>query len=54
MDTLRRLWISLNFRYCMSSAYLAQQRGEMLEAADFLTRASEWEREYLMCGRRLV
>jgi hypothetical protein len=42
--TLRRLWMSLNYRYCMASAYLAQQRGEMVEVGDWLTRADEWDR----------
>jgi hypothetical protein len=51
---LIKLFISMNYRYCMASAYLASQRGDGVATADFLTRASEWEREYLMAGRRLV
>jgi hypothetical protein len=51
---LVKLWCSMQYRYCMSSAYLASQRGDGVAAADFLCRASDWQREYLMAGRSMV
>lgn len=40
---IRRLFASLNYRYCMASAYLAAHRGDALAVADFEARAHEWE-----------
>lgn len=49
-----RLWYSLNYRWCMVEAYSASNRGETLVAANWQSKAGEWQREYLMCGRELV
>jgi len=50
-----KVWCSLNYRYCMSSAYLLSKQGNgLIASADFMSRASEWQREYLMAGRKMV
>ncbi len=51
---MRKFWLSLNYRFCMVEAYLASNRGEVVAAAEWQSKASEWQREYLMCGRGLV
>jgi hypothetical protein len=51
---LWKLWYSLQYRMCMVDAYLADGRGDHLARAEWLTKAMEYQREYLMCGRRLV
>ena len=53
-ELLWKLWFSLNYRYCMSECYMAHNRGDGKAAAEFANRASHWEREYAMCGRKLV
>lgn len=42
---IRRFWASLNYRYCMSAAYLAEHRGDKFEAADWACRAMHWQGE---------
>ena len=54
MNAIRRFWISMNYRYRKAEAYLAAQRGDGVAVADFESRASEWEREYMMLGRSLT
>lgn len=44
---LNRLWASLNYRYCMASAYLAAHRGDAVAVADFEARANDWESRLL-------
>jgi hypothetical protein len=51
---LWKLWYSLQYRLCMVDAYLADNRGDHLARAEWLTKAMEYQREYVMCGRRLV
>jgi len=53
-DWFQKLWCSLNYRFCMVEAYRASHRGEVLVAADWQSKASDWERDYIMCGRTLV
>lgn len=48
-----RKWYSVNYRFCMTEAYLASQRGENLMAGEYQTRAAAWELEYWRCGRGL-
>ena len=50
---LRKCWCSYNYRMCMVDAYLADNRGDHLARARWLTKAMEWQREYVMCGRTL-
>lgn len=40
---LARLWCSLNYRYCMSNAYLASQRHEIIEAVWWAQQANTWQ-----------
>ena len=43
---LRRCWYSLNFRYCMSNAYLATQRHEIIAAVGWSQLASDWQEQW--------
>jgi hypothetical protein len=52
-DKFWRLWCNLNYRLCMVEAYLADNRGERVERGEWLTKAADWQREYIMCGRSL-
>lgn len=54
MTTLWKMWFSLNYRHCMVEAYLASNRGESVVASNWQAKASEWQREYVMCGRSLI
>jgi hypothetical protein len=54
MSFLIKLWLSLNYRYCMAEAYLMSQQGRGPESAYWLGKAMDWQREFLMCGRRMV
>ena len=51
---LTKLWCSLNYRYCKASEYLAHQRGDGPESAEFGSLAMDWQREYLMTGSKLT
>lgn len=51
---LLKWWYSLNYRYCMTEAYLASHRGEGAVSADWATTASGWQLKYYMHGRKLV
>lgn len=51
---LWKLWYSYNYRLCMVNAYLADNRCDHLARAECLTKAMVWQREYVMCGRKLV
>ena len=53
-DFFKRIWAKHNFQYCKAEAYMAYMRGELLVSADWESRASDWELEYQMIGRRLV
>jgi len=52
--SLRKIFCSLNYRFCKVEAYLAENRGELIMAADYASRAMDWNREYLMTGRKMV
>ena len=43
---LSRCWHSLNYRYCMSNAYLATQQHKILEAVGWSQLASDWQDEW--------
>ena len=49
-----RTFASLNYRYCMAKAYLLAQQGDMPGVACWQGKALDWQREYLMCGRKMV
>jgi hypothetical protein len=53
-EFLEKCWYSLNYRMCMVEAYFAYNRGEYVTKAHWQAAASEWQRRYLMCGRKLV
>jgi hypothetical protein len=48
------MFYSLNYRMCMVEAYFAYNRGEYVTKAHWQAAASEWQRKYLMVGRKLV
>ena len=48
------MYCSLNYRMCMVEAYFAYNRGEYVTKAQWQAAASEWQRKYIMCGRKLV
>lgn len=43
---LKRLWSSLNYRYCMSQRYLASCRGETLIAVAWERQAWDWRQAW--------
>ena len=47
MRWLKRVWASLNYRYCMTERYLAAHRGEMLVAVQWERSAWEWRQQWL-------
>ena len=46
MKFLKRLWASMNYRYCSSNAYLAVQRHEIIEAVWWNRQANEWQNQW--------
>lgn len=54
LSQLHKWWYSLNYRYCITEAYLASHRGETVVSADWAEMASSWQLKYLMHGRKLV
>ena len=53
-EFLEKCWYSYNYRWCKVEAYLAYHRGEYVTKAQWESTAMEWQRKYLMCGRKLV
>ena len=53
-EFLEKCWYSYNYRWCKVEAYLAYNRGEYVTKAQWESTAMEWQRKYLMCGRKLV
>ena len=51
LTKLWQFWCSINYRFCMSEAYLAERRGDGFAKGDWMTRAQKWDREYIMSGR---
>jgi putative IMPACT (imprinted ancient) family translation regulator len=43
---LKRLWANLNWRYCKTNQYLAQQRHDTIEAIRWSDMAWRWSREW--------
>lgn len=53
-EWLWKLWCNYQYRCCMVDAYLADCRGDKFERGEWLCKALDWQREYLMAGRKLV
>lgn len=50
MNHLTKLFLRIEYAFHMSDAYLAEQRGDMLFAADCKSRAWEVERKLIVLG----
>lgn len=47
MKFLKRMWASLNYRYCMSQRYLVAQQGSMIDAIQWERQAWEWKQKWM-------
>jgi hypothetical protein len=45
----RRIYFSIQYRYCMVNAYLASWRGDGIAVANYKEEARWWKREYKEC-----
>jgi hypothetical protein len=43
LSHLKKLWFDLNYRYCMSNAYLARSRYDIIDAVRWTDKAWHWK-----------